>query len=63
MKENYSNLVAFVAFMDKYFEKLETSIKVLGAEEGLRKALNMDKYEHLVWNHSEDNAHKIISSL
>jgi hypothetical protein len=49
--------------MDKYFEKLETSIKVLGAEEGLRKALNMDKYEHLVWNHSEDNAHKIISSL
>lgn len=54
-------MVAFIGYMDGYFEEIERA----SAEgpDGIRKVINFERHENLVWNHSVDNAQKIVSSL
>lgn len=61
LREKYPNLVTFVGYMDRYFEEIERA----SAEQpdGIRKVINFERHENLVWNHSADNAQKIVSSL
>ena len=62
LRDKYPNLVAFVGYMDRYFEEIERA-SVEQQPEGIRKVINFERHENLVWNHSADNAQKIVSSL
>lgn len=49
LKEKYPNLIRFVTYMDTTFKDIETSVKPFENK--------------LVWNHSPDNAQKIVGTL